>query len=62
VSFNREKLKQTAAELAAQGIFVGAASWKYDGWFGIPARAYCIPSLPTQSAPARRFAGAENQT
>jgi len=24
-------------------------------WFGIPARAFCIPSLPLRSAPVRRF-------
>lgn len=39
--FEREKMKQTAAELAAKGIFVGTSSWKYDGWFGqlyTPAR------------------------
>jgi uncharacterized protein YecE (DUF72 family) len=27
-------MKQAAAELAGQGIFVGTSSWKYDGWFG----------------------------
>jgi uncharacterized protein YecE (DUF72 family) len=34
-------MKQTAAELAANGIFVGTSSWKYEGWFGqlyTPAR------------------------
>jgi uncharacterized protein YecE (DUF72 family) len=34
-------MKRAAAELAAKGIFVGASSWKYDGWFGqlyTPAR------------------------
>lgn len=32
--FDREKIKQMAAELAAKGIFVGTSSWKYEGWFG----------------------------
>ncbi len=39
--FDREKMKQVAAELAANGIFIGTSSWKYDGWFGqlyTPAR------------------------
>lgn len=39
--FDRDKTKQIAAELAADGIFVGTSSWKYDGWFGqlyTPAR------------------------
>lgn len=39
--FEREKMKQIAAELAAKGIFVGTSSWKYEGWFGqlyTPAR------------------------
>jgi uncharacterized protein YecE (DUF72 family) len=41
VVFQREKMKQAAAELAANGVFVGTSSWKYDGWFGqlyTPAR------------------------
>jgi uncharacterized protein YecE (DUF72 family) len=32
--FDREKMKQAAAGLAAQGIFIGTSSWKYEGWFG----------------------------
>jgi uncharacterized protein YecE (DUF72 family) len=27
-------MRQTAAELAAKGVFVGTSSWKYEGWFG----------------------------
>jgi uncharacterized protein YecE (DUF72 family) len=34
VQFNREELKRQVAELAAQGVFVGTSSWKYQGWFG----------------------------
>jgi uncharacterized protein YecE (DUF72 family) len=39
--FDRELMKQRAAELAAQGVFVGTSSWKYPGWRGMlydPAR------------------------
>src|SRR6266404_6337536 len=32
--FEREKMKQTVAELAAKGVFIGTSSWKYEGWFG----------------------------
>lgn len=41
MAFEREKMKQVAAELAANGVFTGTSSWKYDGWFGqlyTPAR------------------------
>jgi uncharacterized protein YecE (DUF72 family) len=34
VPFNREPMKTTAAELAAQGVFIGTSSWKYEGWLG----------------------------
>jgi uncharacterized protein YecE (DUF72 family) len=34
VTFNREELKQKAADLAAQGVFIGTSSWKYPGWGG----------------------------
>jgi len=30
VAFDRDKMKQAAAELAANGIFVGTSSWKYE--------------------------------
>ena len=34
MQFNRDELKQQAKELAAQGVFIGTSSWKYQGWFG----------------------------
>src|SRR5665213_3394831 len=34
VAFDREKMKRAAAELAAEGVFVGTSPWKYEGWFG----------------------------
>jgi hypothetical protein len=34
VPFDREKVKQAAAKLAAQGVFIGTSSWKYEGWLG----------------------------
>jgi uncharacterized protein YecE (DUF72 family) len=30
--FHREQMKSKAAELAAQGVFIGTSSWKYPGW------------------------------
>jgi len=27
-------MKAKAAELADNGVFVGASSWKYEAWFG----------------------------
>ena len=30
--FDREHIKSKAAELAAQGVFLGTSSWKYEGW------------------------------
>ena len=41
MSFDRETLKQRAAQLATSGVFIGTSSWKYEGWFGqlyTPAR------------------------
>src|SRR5437016_980565 len=32
--FERDKMKQAAATLAGQGVFLGTSSWKYPGWFG----------------------------
>jgi Protein of unknown function DUF72 len=32
--FDREQTKSTMAMLAAEGVFVGTSSWKYEGWFG----------------------------
>lgn len=39
--FDRDQIKEKAAALAAHGVFIGASSWKYMGWFGqlyTPAR------------------------
>lgn len=41
MGFDREQIKKKAAALAAEGVFIGTSSWKYDGWFGqlyTPAR------------------------
>jgi uncharacterized protein YecE (DUF72 family) len=41
VSFDRQRLAENAASLAAQGVYVGTSSWKYPGWCGTlydPAR------------------------
>jgi uncharacterized protein YecE (DUF72 family) len=35
VAFNRDEMKARAAQLAAQGVFVGTSSWKYAGWRGM---------------------------
>ena len=32
--FDRELVKQQAAQLAAKGLFIGTSSWKYEGWLG----------------------------
>jgi uncharacterized protein YecE (DUF72 family) len=34
MAFDRQRMKAKAAELAAQGVFIGTSSWKYSGWFG----------------------------
>lgn len=34
MSIDRERLKQSAAKLAAAGVFIGTSSWKYAGWRG----------------------------
>jgi uncharacterized protein YecE (DUF72 family) len=34
VAVNRADLARRAADLAAQGVFVGTSSWKYPGWLG----------------------------
>ena len=33
--FDRDAMKQKAADLAANGIFIGTSSWKYPGWRGM---------------------------
>lgn len=41
MAFDRERVGQKAAELAASGIFIGTSSWKYQGWLNqlyTPAR------------------------
>ena len=32
--FDRRRLRDRLAALAAQNIFIGTSSWKYEGWFG----------------------------
>lgn len=34
MSFEREKIKENAALLASQGVFIDTSSWKYPGWRG----------------------------
>jgi uncharacterized protein YecE (DUF72 family) len=34
MSFDRQRLKESAAGLAAHGVYVGTSSWKYPGWRG----------------------------
>src|SRR5260221_6921971 len=34
MAFDRERIKEKAAELAAKAVFIGTSSWKYEGWFG----------------------------
>lgn len=34
MQLDRDQLKQTLAQLALEGIFVGTSSWKYPGWRG----------------------------
>ena len=41
MSFERDQIKHRAANLAAQGVYLGTSSWKYEGWLGqlyTPAR------------------------
>ena len=33
--FDREQIRQQAAALAAEGVFIGTSSWKYTGWRGM---------------------------
>src|ERR1041385_8200498 len=32
--FDRDRMKTAAAQLAAEGAFIGTSSWKYPGWRG----------------------------
>jgi uncharacterized protein YecE (DUF72 family) len=34
MSMSRDQLAVTLKRLAAQGVFLGTSSWKYEGWFG----------------------------
>jgi uncharacterized protein YecE (DUF72 family) len=34
MSFDRERMRERLAALAAQGVYVGTSSWKYEGWMG----------------------------
>jgi uncharacterized protein YecE (DUF72 family) len=34
MSFDRERMQARAATLAAQGVYLGTSSWKYEGWMG----------------------------
>jgi uncharacterized protein YecE (DUF72 family) len=34
MSFDRERMRERAAGLAARGVYVGTSSWKYEGWLG----------------------------
>jgi len=34
VSFDQQDLVERAAALAAQGVYVGTSSWKYQSWCG----------------------------
>lgn len=33
--FDREGVRRKLAELAAQGVYIGTSSWKYEGWMGM---------------------------
>jgi uncharacterized protein YecE (DUF72 family) len=34
MAFDRQRMQQQAALLAAGGVYLGTSSWKYDGWIG----------------------------
>ena len=34
MAFDRDQVTKKAAELAANGVYVGTSSWKYEGWLG----------------------------
>ncbi len=34
MAFERQQVKEKIAALAAQGVFIGTSSWKYQGWIG----------------------------
>src|ERR1017187_6059725 len=35
MAFDRDKIQQQAAKLAANDVFIGTSSWKYPGWVGM---------------------------
>ena len=35
MAFDRERIRQNAAELAASGVFIGTSCWKYPAWRGL---------------------------
>ncbi|MGD0778982.1 MAG: hypothetical protein ABSC05_39900, partial [Candidatus Solibacter sp.] len=34
LAFPRERLAERLRQLAAENIFIGGSSWKYEGWLG----------------------------
>jgi hypothetical protein len=34
MAFDRERMRERAASLAVQGVYLGTSSWKYEGWLG----------------------------
>ena len=34
MTFDRERMKNVASQLAAKDVFIGTSSWKYPGWRG----------------------------
>ncbi|KAB2646451.1 MAG: DUF72 domain-containing protein [Verrucomicrobia bacterium] len=34
MAFDRERMKEEVARLAARNVFIGTSSWKYEGWLG----------------------------
>src|SRR5689334_6996628 len=35
MAFERERVKNAAARLAANGVYIGTSSWRYPGWRGL---------------------------
>jgi len=34
MAFDRERMRERAASLAVQGVYLGKSNWKYEGWLG----------------------------
>jgi len=49
MSFDRDRMRVKAAELAAKEVYVGTSSWKYEGWFRHP-RATATIMKPISTA------------